>query len=74
MRASLDATIARERKAIVADAGQLGKELLPLVVAELRGLVGQALLLVIALTLILLLLPFAAGYLAGRAGRDRPGK
>ncbi len=69
MRAALDATIARERKAIVADAGQLSRELLPLVVAELRGLVGQALLLLIALVLILLGMPFAAGYLVGRARR-----
>ncbi|HEX5091974.1 MAG TPA: hypothetical protein VFV84_04710 [Burkholderiales bacterium] len=69
LRAALDASLVRERKAIVADAGQLSKELLPLAMQEVRRAVGEALALLIVLALVLLLLPFAAGYLVGRARR-----
>lgn len=69
MQGGLDVTLARERMAIVADAGQLSRDLVPLVMQEVRRAVNEALALLIALAFVLLALPFAAGYLVGRARR-----
>ena len=78
MRAAMDATIERERialyaaisaerAALAADATRIGKELGPLLLAKLGAVVGEALLLLILLVLILLGLPFLAGFFVGRA-------
>jgi hypothetical protein len=78
MRLALDATIERERQALyaaisaeraalAADAARIGKELGPLLLAKLGEIVTETLLLLILLVLILIGLPFASGFLTGRA-------
>ena len=82
MRVGMDATIERERKALyaaisveraalAADAARIGRELGPLLIAKLGGIVSEALLLVILLVLVVLGLPFLFGFLLGRS-RRRP--
>jgi hypothetical protein len=79
-REALAATIATEREGvtaafdverarIAADAAQIIARAVDTSWRELRKLVREALLLAILLTLVLLGLPFAAGYLIGRRGR-----
>jgi hypothetical protein len=78
MRVAMDATIERERNALyaaisveraalAADVTRIGKELGPLLLAKLGEVVTETLLLLILLVLILVGLPFLAGFLAGRA-------
>ena len=78
MRVALDATIERERNALyaaisaeraalAADATRIGKELGPLLIAKLGGVVTEALLLLCLLVLLLIGLPFLSGFLTGRA-------
>jgi hypothetical protein len=78
MRVAMDATIERERNALyaaisveraalAADVARIGKELGPLLIAKLGEVVAEALLWLILLVLILVGLPFAAGFLSGRA-------
>ena len=78
MRAALDATVERERKelyaafkveraAIMADAARMGKELGSHLLARLKDVVAETLLLLSLLVLLLLGLPFLAGFLLGRA-------
>ena len=78
MRVAMDATIERERNALyaaisaeraalAADVARIGKELGPLLLGKLGEVVTEALLLIILLVLILVGLPFLAGFLAGRA-------
>jgi hypothetical protein len=65
-----DATIAAvdvQRKALTADAGRIGDQLVRTSGEQLRRLTREALLLLILLALVLFGLPFAAGYLVGRA-------
>jgi hypothetical protein len=64
-------SINEQREAITADAERISNELLRQAGAEARQLVREALLLVIVLAVIVLGLPFAAGYLVGR-GRRTP--
>jgi len=83
MRVATDATIERERKAfyaafraeraaLAADVTQIGKDLGPLLLAKLGDVVSEALLLLIALVLVLIGLPFLGGFLAGfLAGRAK---
>jgi len=56
-----------QRRELTADAGRLGEQLVRTSGTELRHFTREAMLLVIALTLVLLGLPFAAGYFLGRA-------
>lgn len=58
-----------ERTALAADASRLAQQMISQAGDEVRRLVRQALLLVIVLALVILGLPFAAGYLVGRARR-----
>jgi hypothetical protein len=58
-----------ERARIAADAAQIAARAVDTSWRELRRLVREALLLAILLTLVLLGLPFAAGYMVGRRGR-----
>jgi hypothetical protein len=60
-----------ERAAVAADAARIANQVVKDAGEQVRRLVREALLLVIALTLILLGVPFAAGYFVGRA-RHRP--
>lgn len=62
-----------ERARISADAAQIAARAVDTSWNELRKLVRETLLLLIVLTLLLLGLPFAAGYLAGRRRRDNSG-
>ena len=66
-RAALYAAISAERAALAADVARIGKELGPLLLGKLGEVVTEALLLIILLVLILVGLPFLAGFLAGRA-------
>jgi hypothetical protein len=66
-RAALLTALDGQRKALTADAARVGDQLVKTSGSEVRRLTRQALLLVIALTVVLLGLPFAAGYLVGRA-------
>ncbi len=66
-REALLASLDAQRKALSADAARIGDQLVRTSGAEVRHLTRQALLLVIVLTIVLLGLPFAAGYLVGRA-------
>jgi hypothetical protein len=56
-----------QRKALTADAGRLADQVVRSSGAEVRHITREALLLAIVLAVVLLGLPFAAGYFAGRA-------
>jgi hypothetical protein len=56
-----------QRKALTTDAGRIADQLVRTSAAEVRHFTREALLWLIALALVVLGLPFAAGYLAGRA-------
>jgi hypothetical protein len=58
-----------ERAAVAADAARIARQVISDAGDEVRRLVREALLLVIALALVILGLPFAAGYFVGRAHR-----
>jgi hypothetical protein len=58
-----------QRTALAADASKISTQVIGEVGEEVRRLVRQALMLVIALVIVLLGVPFAAGYLVGRARR-----
>jgi hypothetical protein len=62
-------SITQQREALTADAERLSTELVEKAGLEVRRLVREALLLVIVLAVVMLGLPFAAGYLVGRARR-----
>jgi len=66
-RQALLAAVDVQRKALTADAARIGDQLVRTSGSEVRRFTRQALLLVIVLTVLLLGLPFAAGYLVGRA-------
>jgi len=63
---SLDA----ERAAVSADAARIASQVIAEAGEQARRLLHEALLVVIAMALVLLALPFAAGYLVGRARRS----
>jgi hypothetical protein len=56
-----------EREAVAADAARIANQVVKDAGEQVRRLVREALLLVIALTLVMLGVPFAAGYFVGRA-------
>jgi len=63
----LTAAVDVQRQALAADAGRLADQVVRTSGEEVRHLTRQALLLLIVLALVVLGLPFAAGYLTGRA-------
>ena len=69
-RENVTATVDVERARISADAAQIAARAVDTSWNELRKLVREALLLLILLSMVLLGLPFAAGYLVGRRRRD----
>jgi hypothetical protein len=82
MRVAMDATIERERNALyaaisaeraalAADVTRIGKELGPLLIAKLGEVATEMLIWMILLVLILVGVPFAAGFLTGRAATRR---
>ena len=66
-REALLTAVDAQRKALTADAGRIADQLVRTSGNEVRRFTREALLFVIALSLVLLGLPFAAGYLVGRA-------
>ncbi len=66
-RDALTAAVDVQRRALAADAGRIADQVVRASGAEVRHLTREALLLLVALALVLLGLPFAAGYLVGRA-------
>ncbi len=66
-RAALLSDLDVQRKALSADASRIGEQLVKTSASEVRRLTREVLLLSILLTIVLLGLPFAAGYLVGRA-------
>jgi hypothetical protein len=73
-REALTAAVDEQRKALTADAGRLADQMVRTSGEEVRHFTREALLLIILLSLVLLGLPFAAGYLVGRARSSlRPG-
>ena len=71
MRAATLAGVDVQRKALTTDAGRIADQLVRTSAAEVRHFTREALALLIALALVVLGLPFAAGYLAGRARSAR---
>jgi hypothetical protein len=73
-REALTAAVDAQRKALAADAARIGQQLVQTGGEEVRHFTRQAVLLIVILALVLLGLPFAAGYLVGRARSSlRPG-
>ena len=66
-REALTAAVDVQRQALAADAGRLADRLVRTSGEEVRHLTREALLLLIVLALVVLGLPFGAGYLTGRA-------
>jgi hypothetical protein len=66
-RIAVLAALDMQRKALTADAGRIADQLVRTSGREVRRLTVEALALLIALALVVLGLPFGAGYLAGRA-------
>ena len=71
-REALTTAVDAQRKALAADAARIGEQLVRSSGEEVRRLTRQAMLLVIALAIVVLGLPFAAGYLVGRARSSLP--
>lgn len=73
-REALTKAVDEERQALAADAARIGQQLVRSGGEEVRHFTRQAMLLLIALVLVVLGLPFGAGYLVGRARSSlRPG-
>jgi hypothetical protein len=70
-RAAVMAQLDVERKAIAEDAARISSRVVKDTGAQLRELVAEVLLLLILLAVVVLGLPFAAGYLVGRARQGR---
>jgi hypothetical protein len=66
-------SINEQRQALTADVERISNELIEKAGLEAQRLVREALLLIILLAVVLLGLPFAAGYLVGRARRPHDG-
>jgi hypothetical protein len=60
-----------QRKALARDVSRIADQVVKSSGEQVRYLAREVLLLLIALAVVVLGLPFAAGYLAGRARRDR---
>lgn len=72
-REALLAAVDAQRKALASDAGRIADQVVKSSGEQLRYLAGEVLLLLIVLTIIVLGLPFFAGYLVGRARQRRAG-
>jgi hypothetical protein len=72
-RAAVMAQLDVERKALAEDAARISSRVVKDTGAQLRELAAEVLLLLIVLAVVVLGLPFAAGYLVGRARQGRPG-
>jgi hypothetical protein len=72
-RQAVMAEVDTERKALAVDAGRLADQVVRSAGTQVRYLAGEVLLLLIVLAVIVLGLPFAAGYLVGRAQQRRAG-
>ncbi len=72
-RAAAMAQLDVERKALAGDAATLASRVVKETGAQVRELAAEVLLLLIVLAVVVLGLPFAAGYLVGRARHGRPG-
>ena len=70
-RAAVMAQLDVERKAVAEDAARISSRVVKDTGTQLRELAAEVLLLLIVLTVIVLGLPFAAGYLVGRARQGR---
>ena len=72
-REALATAVDTQRQALAADASRIAQQLVRTSGEEVRRFTREAVLFLIALALVLLGLPFAAGYLVGRARWPRPG-
>ena len=70
-REAVLAALGAQRKAFSLDAGRVADQVVRSAGEQVRYLAGEVLVLLIVLTAVLLGLPFAAGYLVGRAHRRR---
>ncbi len=70
-RAAVLAELDVERKALAEDAARISSRVVKDAGAQLRELAAEVLLLLVVLAVVVLGLPFAAGYLLGRARRGR---
>lgn len=70
-RATLVAAADVQRRALAEDASRLADQMIRAAGAQARWLAGEVMLLLIILTAVILGLPFAAGYLVGRAQQRR---
>lgn len=70
-RAAVMAELDLERKAVADDAARISRQVVKDTGAQLRELAAEVVLLLIVLALVVLGLPFAAGYLVGRARQVR---
>jgi hypothetical protein len=70
-RAAVVAAVDVQRKALTQDANRISDQVVRNAGAELRRLAAEAVLLLVLLAIVLLGLPFAAGYLVGRARHRR---
>jgi hypothetical protein len=66
-REALTAAVDRQRASVMAEAGGIAADVTDRALTHLRTMVREALLLLIVLAAVVLGLPFAAGYLVGRA-------
>jgi len=72
-RAAVMAQLDVERKAVAEDAARIASRVVKDTGTQLRELAAEVLLLLIVLAVVILGLPFAAGYLVGRAHQGRAG-
>jgi len=72
-RSAVMAQLDIERKAVAEDAARISSRVVKDTGAQLRELAAEVLLLLIVLAVVVLGLPFAAGYLLGRARQGRAG-
>ncbi len=72
-RAAVMAELDVERQALAEDAARVSSRVVKDTGAQLRELAAEVLLLLIVLAVVVLALPFAAGYLVGRARARAPG-
>jgi hypothetical protein len=70
-REALEAMVARERAIVLSDTDRISKEVVEKVFAEVKGLIGSVLVLLAVFVLVLVFVPFFAGYKLGARGGAR---
>jgi hypothetical protein len=70
-REALEAMVARERAIVLSDTDRISKEVVEKVFAEVKGLIGSVLVLLAVFVLVLVFVPFFAGYKLGARGGTR---